>query len=327
MHRILITGGSGFIGTNLLIYLLKKGHQVVNIDKSPPRNPELNDSWKKCDIRDLELFRHCCKEFDPEYVIHLAARTDLNGHSLNDYSSNTIGTENVVRVLNELRHLKRAIITSSMLVCRLGYHGQGPDDYAPPNAYGESKVQTEIITKKDAKFDWVITRPTSIWGPWFGSPYKDFFDMVIADKFLISPKFGLKTYGFVDNAITQIEALMTDDKARGNVFYLGDYKVYDIAEWAVEISDLIGSKRPISIPHFVFILAALFGDLLSHLRIPFPMTTFRLKNMTTNNVVDLRNVEEVIPYLSIDRKIGVKLTLDWMKVSNKIKQEQKINKK
>ena len=45
--KILVTGGSGFIGTNLIENLIKKGYEVRNIDINRPKITERNDIWEK----------------------------------------------------------------------------------------------------------------------------------------------------------------------------------------------------------------------------------------------------------------------------------------
>ena len=77
---------------------------------------------------------------NPEYVLHLAARADLTGKTLQEYSTNTIGVENVIKICNEVPSIKKVIFTSTQLVCRVGYVPLSADDYCPPNLYGESKM-------------------------------------------------------------------------------------------------------------------------------------------------------------------------------------------
>jgi hypothetical protein len=60
-------------------------------------------------------------------------------------------------------------------------------------------------------------------------------------------------------------------------------------------------------------LAAFCGDFLKFTGIDFPMTSFRLKNMTTNNVLNLSNTQEIAPDLPISRIEGIRRTLKWLK--------------
>jgi hypothetical protein len=163
--------------------------------------------------------------------------------------------------------------------------------------------------------DWAIIRPTSIWGEWFDAPYKNFFDMIIAKRYFhIGKKSCTKTYGYVGNAVYQIEKILFNEtKDEGNrVFYIGDYEPVNIEKWANEIADILCYKI-IRVPYCVVFLAALVGDILGGINISFPMTTFRLKNMTTDNIVDLANTMQIaskLPYCRID---GIHKTLDWLK--------------
>jgi len=316
--KILITGASGFIGTNILEYFLSNA-EVLNIDINEPRNKEHIKYWKKIDIKDFKNFEITVKEFNPEYIVHLAARTDLDGSDLNDYSSNTDGVKNLMEIVKELPNLKKIIITSSMLVCHGGYYPKDQFDYAPTTMYGESKVETEkIVWANKPLCDWAILRPTSIWGPWFDVPYKNFFDLIMSKKYFhIGNKGCTKTYGYVGNAVYQIEKILfseTKDE-KNKVFFIGDNPATNIEEWGNEIANELGFKI-IKMPYFLIKLAALFGDFLKLIGIHFPMTSFRLHNMTTDNVIDLTNTNRVAPNPPFTRVEGVKETLKWINEHN-----------
>lgn len=316
MNKILITGSSGFIGSNLLPFYFNKGAHVINLDKSKPKNNKYSENWKKINILDYNLLKSEITAFQPDYVIHMAARTDLNGKNMNDYDSNTVGTQNLIKILNQTPSVKRVIFTSSMLVCKPGYIPNHQTDYAPSTIYGESKVLMEkIIRETTHNYEWAIVRPTSIWGPWFGVPYRTFFDLVNSNRYFhIGTKSCTKTYGYIENIIYQIDSILNAraEKIQGNVFYLGDYQPINITVWANEIADEIGITIK-TIPYTIMKLAAIGGDFLKLLGVNFPMTTFRLKNMTTNNIVDLSNTKEIAPNLPISRIEGIKKTLYWLK--------------
>lgn len=255
------------------------------------------------------------KKFLPDVVVHLAARTDLNGQALDDYSSNILGVEVLIAVIKGCSSIKRVLFASSMYVCRPGYKPEGNLDYEPHTIYGESKVESEqIIRGSDLDVPWVIFRPTSIWGPWFGEPYSDFFNIVLNGKYFhMGDKACKKTYGYIENTVRQIESLIEADtaKIKSKVFYLGDWPEYDISEWADEIAKEI-NKKIISVPFVFFRFGAWFGDFLKVFGVKFPMTSFRLKNMTTDNVHDLQSIMEFMPTLAVCRKDGVKRTIHWI---------------
>ena len=211
--------------------------------------------------------------------------------------------------------MKRLIYASSMYVCEPGYMPKNFEDYAPHTLYGESKVETEKRIKTiNPDYTWSIIRPTSIWGPWFGEPYDKFFRIVMNRMYFhMGERACKKTYGFIDNALYQILSILAapDEMVNRKVFYIGDYEAYDITEWSNEIAKECGFKIP-RIPFFCFKLAGWFGDFLKFFGVTFPMTSFRLHNMTTDNVHNLDPIREIAPNLPVTRKEGTRKTLEWI---------------
>ena len=310
--KILITGGSGFIGTNLLEDLLSKGNEVLNIDFHEPKIKERKSVWKNVDITDYNAFEKEVVEFNPEYLIHLAARTDLNGRLLEDYKANVIGVENLMKIVHKLPDLIKVIIASSKFVTRNGYQIKNQYDYCPHTKYGESKVETEKRVWADKpQCDWCIIRPTSIWGPWFGVPYKNFFDIVMKRMYFHIG--NIKCYGYIGNSIYQIEQLLfTETQDEDNkVFYIGDEPAYEINKWADEIANEIGVKIP-TMPFKLVKCLAKVGDFLGLLGIHFPMQSFRLENMTNDGINDMKNTYVIAPDIPFTRIEGTKATIEWI---------------
>lgn len=312
--KILITGGSGFIGTNMLQYF--SGHEVLSIDICAPKLGGHNSFWSCIDILNYAKFREAVLNFNPDYIVHLAARTDLGGSTIEDYQANTVGVENLLRIVRELPNLRKVLITSSMLVCHTGYYPKTQFDYSPTTMYGKSKVETEkLVWANKPHCDWAIIRPTSIWGPWFEAPYRNFFNMVISHRYFhVGNKGCTKTYGYIGNAVYQIEQVLFNEtlEEEHKVFYIGDEPPTNIEEWGNEIANELNYKI-IRMPYMVLKCAALCGDLLKKLGIYFPMTSFRLKNMTTNNIIDLTEISRLAPNPPYTRIEGVKQTLNWLK--------------
>lgn len=316
--KIIITGGSGFIGTNLMEKIIESGDfGVMNIDIKSPRNPRHKEYWEKVDITDLKELREIVLEYSPDYIVHLGARTDIKGNSIDGYKANTIGVENMIEVANEVHNLRKIVLTSSMLVSKVGYKMKDICDYMPPNAYGESKVETEnIIRSHSIKADWCILRPTSIWGEWFDT-YRDFFEMVMNGKYMhFGKKSSTKTYGYVGNVVYQIESLLFADTSDRNfedrIFYLGDRPAYNIEDWANEIAKESGKRIP-RIPFWMIQCAAYVGDILKMIGISFPMTSFRLKNMTTDNIIDVDPVYSIAPNPPYTRAEAIQRTMQWIR--------------
>lgn len=318
LMRIFITGGSGFIGTNLVQYFSERGHEVANFDELPPRNPLHNSFWRQGDLRHASDISRAMAEFAPEAILHMGARTDLEGRTIDDYSANVAGVANLLKAAISGSSVRRVLFASSMLVCRLGYSPRSDVDYCPNTIYGESKVAGEQIirTAGALPFTWSILRPTSIWGPWFGSPYRSFFNTVRAGAY-VHPR-GLhtsRTYGFVLNAVKQIAAIVECDPAltHERTFYIGDYEPLDLKQWADTINQAFRQRPVRQVPRWVMNLGAFAGDLakLAGMKNP-PLTSFRLQNLVTPAVMNLTNIRQICPQLPYDMEAGVKLTIEWM---------------
>jgi nucleoside-diphosphate-sugar epimerase len=201
-----------------------------------------------------------------------------------------------------------------MLVCKVGYIPKSFNDYAATTVYGKSKViMEEFIKQENFDYDWTIIRPTSIWGPWFDT-YKDFFIMIKNKTYFnIKDLTCFKTYGYIENAVFQMLCLLHSNQSAKRVFYIGDKPLMNISEWAIEIADTWGVRKPVNIPFIIIKSAALVGDFLKMLNIQFPITSFRLKNMTTNNIINIDDTYAVCGETPYSRKQGVESTIEWLK--------------
>lgn len=317
MSKIIITGGSGFFGTNLVEHYNQLGWDVVNIDINEPRNPKHRPYWKKVDLRDTTHLQKLFNDIAPELVLHMAARTDLLGQTLEDYSSNTDGVVSLIEAAARSPRLGKVIFASSMLVCPLGYMPKDEFDVRPTTVYGQSKAIGEQHVRDMAKgrFAWSIVRPTSLWGPWFDVPYKDFFSAVAKRRY-VHPKGRRihRSYGFALNATHQVQKLAESRDADNQVFYLADYAPIELLDWSHMISDHFKVPYPKELPLPLLKGMAKCGDAAQSLGFQrVPLTSSRLNNLLTDAVYDLTPLREIAsdtPY-SIETAVG--MTVEWMK--------------
>jgi nucleoside-diphosphate-sugar epimerase len=319
--RVLVTGGSGFIGTNVVGHFLSNGNTVLNIDSAPPRNETHAGVWCDVDILDHAKLRASVLKFNPTHFIHLAARTDLDGVRIQDYAANTTGVSNVVEVVGECASLQRVIYASSRLVCRIGYQPNNETDYCPPNAYGESKVEGEkIVRAANGRIPWTLVRPTSIWGPWFATPYRTFFDTVRHGRYFNPGRFDpMKSFGFVGNTVHELEALLTapPEAANGATLYLCDYPPLRLSEWATLIRAAFQVKRIPTIPYSLLWAIAKLGDAAAALGFEPPLTSFRLSNLISTMVHDTDALQKIVGSLPYSLEDGVRSTVEWMRSMEK----------
>lgn len=324
--KILITGASGFIGTNLLEYYLGLGWEVLNLDICAPRNPKHSAYWRKVDLLDLAILTEVVEDFAPDYLVHLAARTDLEekGNILG-YDANIQGVKNLIIAANATPNISRIIFSSSMLVCKFGNIPRNSTDYSPDTLYGFSKVESEKhIRSANINTEWLIVRPTSIWGPWFAEPYLSFFKFVRSGLFFKPGKrAGIATFGYVGNAVYQIHCLLCtpNEKVEHKTFYIGDSDPYDLSVWADKIAAFYG-RKVIYCPYLLLKCAAVLGDFLQLIKIPFPLNSFRLGNMTTNNILDTSATQAVASRPPYSLNEGIKETVEWISKHEKVDRRQ-----
>jgi nucleoside-diphosphate-sugar epimerase len=316
MTRVLVTGGSGFIGTNFVAHLRAAGTRVLNLAVKPPPDSAAAADWVETDITDLGAVADAARSFEPTAIVHLAARTDLDGPDLADYAANTVGVRNVVALARELP-IGRAIFASSRLVCRIGYEPVSDTDYRPSTVYGQSKVVgEEIVRGAGLTVPWVIVRPTSIWGPWFGEPYRPFFEAVRRGRYVNPAGREIrKSFGFVGNTVHQLAALLTADPSSfdGRTFYLADPEPLELRTWANAIADAFGVKRPRDVPVAPLRAGAKVGDAAKRMGVSgIPLTSFRLDNLLTPMVHDLHPLAEVTGPVPFTLDQGVRVTADWL---------------
>lgn len=315
VRRILVTGGSGFIGTNLVERLRRNGSdEVRNYDLSAPRCAAHLDLWTVGDVETAETLLAVMREFEPTHLVHLAARTDLRGDSMLAYRANTDGVRVALEASTAYGRLQRSLYASSRLVCDLGITPISEYDYAPPNFYGRSKVVAEqLVRAHGGAGEWVIVRPTSIWGPWGAAPYRDFFLSLARGTYVHPAREAVrKHYGYVGNVAHQIDRLLVapSDRVHGRTLYLADPEPVDVLTFATAIRRSMGLPPPRSVPVPLLRLIAAAGDVLQATGIAEPpLTSDRLGNLRTPMLFDLEEVDRIVGALPYDLQEGIDQTV------------------
>jgi nucleoside-diphosphate-sugar epimerase len=315
--RILITGGSGFIGTNL-VEALRSEHELLNIDIADPRNPAQRAIWKNVDITRGRDLTAAVSEFQPDTVVHLAARTDLDGRSIEDYAANTVGVSNLIDAVSATGSVQRVLFASTRLVCKIGYQPRAENDYCPTTPYGKSKIEGERLVRAAKQLPpWVIFRPTSIWGPWFEIPYKGFFKSVLRGVYIHpSGRTVRKSFGFVGNSVHQLRRLLEVGPScfDRKTMYLADYQPIEVRSWAENIRQTGGGPPIREVPEPILRVAAVAGDVLYKVGMKNPpLTSFRLDNLLTEMLYDTEPLHRIVGDLPYTEADGVRMTIDWLR--------------
>ena len=326
--KILLTGGSGFIGTNVSDWMIKNNMEFINIDINQPKNFIHRNYWKNIDIRDSVELIKITKVFKPTHILHLAADLGMDHRSLDNLQCNILGIDNLIKSIKLVNSVQRIIFVSSLLVCKNGYIPNNNTDYCPPNFYGESKVIGEKkVRNSDLNCEWAIVRPTSIWGPWFDYSYKQFFQTIDKNRYMhITNNEFEKPASFVGNTVFMLTKILFEESPKINkgTFYIADFPWYSTKKWANTIQNILNSKEIITAPFWLLKLLAIGGDIIKIIfKFDPPLTTLRLSNMMTGGSYPMDNTKEVVGKLPYDLNESVYITSEWMYEKKMIKHKPK----
>lgn len=157
--KVLVTGGSGFVGTHLIKALESSGHQTYNID--------IVSREKPIDITDPSELSKVFSRFRPDVVVHLAALASIpfcEAHPESAYKTNVLGTLYVAK--SAAKQKAKLIFASSAAVYGNPHHLPTYEDHPqkPANIYGATKVAAEHIVRTTARSRFVIFRIFNAYG-------------------------------------------------------------------------------------------------------------------------------------------------------------------
>ena len=163
--RILITGASGFTGIHLVNTLRSTGSQVIEF----VGNKSQNKDAILVDLRDKQALTELIKQYEPHYIIHLAAISFV-GHK-NDlafYDVNVLGTHNLLQAICDSAIPKPKVLIASSANVYGSLEKKGIvelDNCEPVNHYAISKLAMEkIVCTFFPKLEIIITRPFNYTG-------------------------------------------------------------------------------------------------------------------------------------------------------------------
>ena len=311
--RVLVTGGAGFIGQHLVERLDELGAYVTSLDvKRAPLPPTVQQV--QADIRDPEALTRVLLNISPDYVMHLAANTDIRAtrDSLEDV--NVKGTEALLGALPE--SVKAALFVSSQLVVRMGIDPSDGTVFAPHSTYGETKAAMERIIRTNCKVPWCIVRPSTIWGPAHPTFPRTVWRYLKLGLYL-HPDTGepvIRSYGYVANAVSQMITILahTQGVARHRVLYVSDPPT-DSLLYLDAFSKALRGRPVRRVPALTLRAAAQVGQALHRIGVSAPMDLGRYQRMTMDYAVPVGPTLELCGQPSVTLHEGVRATVEWLR--------------
>ena len=294
--NIIVTGGSGFIGTNLVADFLQEGHNVTIYDKR--KSETYPDLCIVADIRDREQLTRSMRGVDAVY--HLAAehRDDVQPLSLY-YEVNMGGAENLVYALKK-NDVKQLIFTSTVAVYGLNSGTPHEDSPVKPfNDYGKSKYEAETIFNQWADSDHacslITVRPTVIFGEKNRGNVYNLLGQLSSGKFIMVGKgINRKSMGYVRNLTSFLVDLI--ETLPGKYLYnYADKPDLSMNELIKIFHDTTGknNKSNFKIPYILGLMGGYVYDLLSKVTgKTYPISSIRIKKFCADTVIDTGRLKQ-----------------------------------
>jgi UDP-glucose 4-epimerase len=307
---ILITGGAGFIGSNLASYLTCKGEEVAVFDNlSSGRMENLNAimgrknfKFIKGDIRDCESINSAMK--DVEEVYHIAADPSVKDSAEKpeiSFDINVVGSFNVLEVARR-NDVKKIVFTSSSTVYGETNVLPTPEDnpLVPISNYAASKVACESYISSYAStygIKGIVLRLANIFGPpsTHGVMY-DFYKKLQANPQkleILGNGRQNKSYLYISDCIDAIILASRKQKKIYDYFNVGSEEMTNVNEIARTMCSILGLKPKF---HYTGGKRGWTGDVV--------------KMLLSN-----KKIERLGWKKKVDLKEGVKRYIEWMKTT------------
>lgn len=259
--RYVVTGGAGFIGSNTVEELVRRGESVVVLDDlSTGKEENLAEvrnkiSFIKGSITDLETVRKAMHEAD--YVLHLAARASVPRSVKDPLENNKVNVEGTLNVLVAARDakVKRVVFATSCSV-----YGENPSlpkvetmQHEPISPYAVSKCAGELYAQTFGRvygLENVCLRYFNIFGPRqdASSPYSGVLAKFCASFLEGTPPvvFGdgeqSRDFVYVDNAVAANLLACEAPRISGKIFNIGTGQRVTLNQTLTHLAKLSGTK-------------------------------------------------------------------------------------
>jgi len=326
MKKVLVTGATGFLGSSLLPLLESRGYQIHAMG----RNKELGLKLETPSIKffqgditridDLRRAARGCGE-----VVHAASLSTLWGPWEAFYNCNVLGTEQVLKICDELQIRRLVYISSPSVYCTAKDQWDIKEDQQLPrrsmNFYIKSKKMAEECIKQwnNPSLQWVILRPRALFGIGDSSIIPR---LLKANRSFRIPLFrhGRNTMDitYVDNVSQAIYLALTVPDISGEVFNITNGEPMEFRSMLKALFDSIGEEaRYLKLPRTLLYGLAGFLEMIYrifHIKKEPSLTRYTVLTLGFSQSMNIEKAEKLLgyrPLISVEE--GIRIYADWYK--------------
>jgi nucleoside-diphosphate-sugar epimerase len=318
--RVLVTGATGFVGSELCVTLAGLGLEVRAMVRRPLPAPASRITVVTAALEDEAAIRDAVDGIDA--VVHLAGRV----HLLRDHASDAAAAYRRVNVEGTRVLAERALDAGArtfVLASTVKVMGEGgPVRYteamtpAPADPYAESKLEAEALVRQLARQRGVhapILRLPLVYGPRVkGNMLRLFAQVCRGLPLPLGAVRNQRSLLYLGNLCAAIPAVLEPSPATDRVFFLSDGHDLSTPELIRLIGAALGRPtRLVPVPPTLFRLAGRMGDAIDRLR-PFPLTSEAVDRLVGSLTVDSTAFTTATGYrppYSVEE--GLKATAGW----------------
>ncbi|RMD49819.1 MAG: NAD-dependent epimerase/dehydratase family protein [Ignavibacteria bacterium] len=325
MPIAVVTGGSGFVGSHLVDYLLDKNFKVRCIVRESS-----NLRW--LEGKDVEIYK--CGLFDKEGLEEVLTGTDYLFHVAGVvkakkwegyYRGNVETTENLLDVTLKVNpDIKKVVIVSSQTACGPSLDGKPCTEETEPHPitrYGKSKLEQEKLASKYMdKLPISIVRPPAVYGERDTEIYLFFKTYKSGLMSLIGFDNKLVSIINVHDLVEGIYLAGIKEEAKGQTYFISSEEYYNWPKIGEVTSKAFGKKAlTIRLPHFLVYTVAAIAQFFSYFSPK--AATFNIEKardfVQKYWICDTSKAKKELGYSQkISLEEGIKQTIDWYKENN-----------
>jgi nucleoside-diphosphate-sugar epimerase len=320
--KVLVTGGTGFVGGHLVDALVKKGYEVTCLvrEKSDQRLlKDLNVRLTFGDVTKKDSLTEAVKDVD--YIYHLAGVTRADSKKTYE-TINFFGTKNLIEICEKVNPQIKKFLYMSSLAAAGPSQNRIPvkeDDICHPlSDYGKSKLKGEGALKRyNKKIPITIVRPCAVYGP----GEKDILNFFKCIKMGFMPLLGGKKRYVVLGHVKDIvngTILAAESKYSFETFFLAGDSIHTWEEIGEIISKVLGKKsKQFTIPYALLNLGAYISELfLGLFKIGPTFNRQKLREIRQDWICDIKKAKKLLGYTpTVTLEDGMKEAASWYSVN------------